>query len=379
MTAGRRPTLLKRHFFLVAAIAVVLVMGVAGGLKLAVGRDKDEGGPGGGGGRGAQVTQYVVAERPFVDRVEVLGQAKARQSITVTASTSDLVSAVHFRPGQFVPKGAVLVELNAREQDADILQAQATAELAESEYKRWQALADKGIAPRATAEQRKAEWQRARAAVAAQSSRKLDRVIRAPFAGTVGLSDTAPGQLISPGTPIVTLDDLSVIKVDFQVPERYLPVLQVGAPIQATADALPGVSLSGRVAVLDTRVDPNTRALTARAEFANPQGRIKPGMLIRVALDHGSRTAPAAPESAVQFEADTAFVMKIVDQGERKTAQRVVVLPGAREGGFIELREGVRVGDKLVADGLNRVQPNQPVRVAGQGGAGQGGQRSAAR
>lgn len=366
--------MLKRHFFLVAAVAVVLMMGVAGGLKLAVGRDKGEGGPGGGGGRGAQVTQYVVAERPFVDRVEVLGQAKARQSITVTASTSDLVSAVHFRPGQFVPKGAVLVELNAREQDAGIVQAQANVELAESEYKRWQELADRGIAPRATAEQRKAQWQTARAVLLAQSSRKQDRVVRAPFAGTVGLSDAAPGQLINPGTPIVTLDDLSLIKVDFQVPERYLPVLQAGTPIQATADALPGVLLSGRVAVLDTRVDPATRALTARAEFANPGGRIKPGMLIRVALDHGSRVAAAAPESAVQFEADTAFVMKIAQQGEKKIAQRVVVLPGAREAGFIEIRDGVRVGDKLVADGLNRVQPNQPVRLAG----GKGGQRQAA-
>ncbi|MBC6982728.1 efflux RND transporter periplasmic adaptor subunit [Caulobacter sp. 17J80-11] len=366
----------KRHFFLVAAIAVVLTMGVAGGMKLAFGRDKGgPGGGGGGGGRGAQITQYVVAPRPFVDRVEVLGQAKARESITVTAPTSDLIAAVHFRPGQSVAKGAVLVELVTRQQDADVMQAQATADLAEAEYKRWQTLADKGIAPRATAEQRKAEWQRAKAAVVAQNSRKLDRVIRAPFAGTVGLSDTAPGMLVSPGTPIVTLDDLSVIKVDFQVPERYLPILQVGAPIQATADALPGVTLNGRVAVLDTRVDPATRALTARAEFANADGRIKPGMLIRVGLDHGSRTALAAPESAVQFEADTAFVMKITPQGEKTVAQRVVVLPGSREGGFIEIRDGLMAGDKIVADGLNRVQPNQPVRLAGAKG-GEGGHGS---
>jgi membrane fusion protein (multidrug efflux system) len=105
----------------------------------------------------------------------------------------------------------------------------------------------------------------------------------------IGLSDAAPGQLVTPGVQVATLDDLSTINVDFQVPERYLNVLRTGMPIDARADAFPEQAIAGRIARIDTRVDPATRAITARASFANPGGRIKPGMLMRIAVVQGQR------------------------------------------------------------------------------------------
>ncbi|MGC4107200.1 MAG: efflux RND transporter periplasmic adaptor subunit [Thermomicrobiales bacterium] len=104
----------------------------------------------------------------------------------------------------------------------------------------------------------------------AAEARQADRVIRAPFSGVVGLTDIAPGAVINPGAAIVTLDDLSVVRVDFQVPDRFLSAVREGQDIAATADSFPGQTFRGRVAKLDTRIDERTRALTARAEIPEP-------------------------------------------------------------------------------------------------------------
>jgi membrane fusion protein (multidrug efflux system) len=363
----------RRHFFLIAAGAALLLMVVLGGLKMATGDAGAKGkGPGGAGGRAASVAQVVVTARPFADRISVLGVAKGRQSVTITSDTAELVTAVHFRDGQAVSRGQVLVTLKATEQDAGVAEAQARENQAARDYARWKTLADKGIAPKATAEQYLAALETARASTGAARARRGDRVIRAPFAGIVGLSDIAPGALISPGSPIVSLDDLSLIRVDFDVPDRYLAVLREGSPILATPDAYPDQSFTGRIAQVDTRIDTATRAITARAEFANAGRRIKPGMMMRVEVEHGQRTALSVPETAVQYEGDQAFVFVITPRDQGAVARKAPVTPGAAEGGFVELREGVKAGDKVVADGLNRLQDGQQVRLPGQGGGPQG-------
>lgn len=370
-------TTVKRHFFLAAAVAVVLLMVLAAGLKLAFGKDDKEGGPRGpggpGGGRAQQVSVAVVSPRPFSDTIEVLGVAKGRESLTVTSSTTELITRVMFRDGQYVRRGQALVELQAREEDAGIISARASLAQARKDRDRWKTLADKGIAPRVQYEQAQTAYETAAAQVRAAEARRGDRVIRAPFSGVVGLTDVTPGSLINPGAKIATLDDVSVIRVDFPVPERYLGALSAGMPIQATSDAFPGQSFSGRIALLDSRVDERTRAITARAEIPNPGGQIRPGMMMRVAIERGLRTAPSAPESAIQFEGDTAFAYKIVDQpGKGPSALRTIVRRGANQDGFVEILDGLRAGDRIVASGLNRIQPNAPVRIAGANGRGKG-------
>lgn len=373
--ASEPPVVIKRHFFLVAAAVALALMVVAGGFRvLASGPEKEgggPGGPGGGGGRGGQqVAAASVEVRPFTDAIEVLGVAKGRQSVTITASNTELITRVMFRDGQRVARGTPLVELQASEEDAAIVEARAEVDQARKAYDRWRELAERGYAPRATVEQYEAAYATARARLTAAQARRGDRVIRAPFSGVVGLSEVTPGTLVNPGAPIVSLDDLSVVRVDFDVPERFLAALRPGARIVAVADALDGSTFSGRIADLDTRIDERTRAITARAEFANPGGAIRPGMLMRVRIVEDGRQSAAVPESAIQFQGDNAAVFKIVPQGERTVAQRVTVLTGARENGFVEIRDGLTAGDRVVASGLNRVQPNQPVRVAGGGGQG---------
>lgn len=354
--------MIRRHFFLIAAATFLGLMLLGGALKLATAKPESKGGPG---GRAAAVSQAIVASHPFADSIEALGVAKGRESVTITSNTSELVTAVRFRDGEQVARGQVLVELKAGEEDAGLIEAQARLAQAERDYNRWKSLADQGIAPKATAEQYRSALDTARAGVEAARARKLDRVIRAPFAGVVGLTDVAPGALISPGAPIVTLDDLSMVRVDFQVPDRYVPVLAEGSPIVARADAWPAESFQGRIARLDSRIDATTRAITARAEFPNPGRRIKPGMSMRVSIAHGARQGLAVPEAAVQFEGDQAFVFVITPRADGFSARKQAVDTGATEGGFVEITTGVRAGDRVVADGLNRIQDGQPVKVAG--------------
>lgn len=343
-----------------------------GGAAAARSQGGPRGGGGGGGRRASEVTAATIVEHPFVDRLEVLGVAKGRESVTLTSNTSEMIESVHFRPGQTVSRGQILVQLKSNEEDADILEARADVALAKSNAERWAELGKRGFAPQATVEQYQSTYDRARATLAAAESRRGDRVIRAPFSGVIGLTDIAPGTLISPGTAIATLDDISMIRVDFDIPDRYLPLVREGQGITATTDAYPGEHYAGRIARLDTRIDERTRALKARAEFPNPGGRLKPGMLIRVGIDRGQRMALAAPESGVQFSGAGSYVLVITKRGDALVAQQRPVVTGLNEGGFVEIREGAEAGERIVADGLNRIQPNQTVSLRGEGRQRQG-------
>ena len=372
----------KRHFFIIAAACLVGLMVLAAVLKITLADDKGgAGGPGGrggpGGGRGQAVAEATATPREFADQIRVLGVARSKRSVNITSNSTELITRVMFTDGQRVAAGTPLVELQAREEDADLIQARAQLAQAQREYDRYKILAERGVAPRVTAETAETALQTARAAVSASEARRGDRVLRAPFAGVLGLTSVTPGTQISPGSVITTLDDISAIRVDFPLPERYLGVLQVGTPLTATADAYADETVSGRIALLDTRVNEQTRAVIARAEFPNPGNRIRPGMMMRVAVQQGRRQSLSVPEAAVQYEGQGAFVYRIARGENGTTAQRVEVQTGAVEGGFVEILSGLDNNDRVVASGLNRIQPGAPVTVGG-GPASQKGGASAA-
>lgn len=371
----------KRHFFIILAGVVVALMLVAALLKITLGGNEAQGGPrgpGGPGGRGGQAVEVTTpVARAFSDELKVLGVARSLRSVNITSATSELVTRVMFRDGQQVAAGTPLVELQAREEDAAIITARAELTQAQREYDRYKILSERGVAPRVLAEQAETSLATARAAVSAAEARRGDRVLRAPFSGVLGLSTVTAGTLISPGTVITTLDDMSAVRVDFAVPERFLSNLRSGTPLSATADAFPGETFSGRIALMDVRVDEQTRAVTARAEFPNPGGRIRPGMMMRVAVQRGQREALSVPEAAVQYEGAGAFVYRLAGGDEGTIAQRVEVQTGTVENGHVEIVSGLSANDRVVASGLNRIQPGAPVRDARQN-AGQAAGKGAA-
>ena len=360
-------------------------MVVAGGWKLTIGKKQGPGGPpgaamaaqkgggapkGGGGMGGPPPVKLVPAQsKTFTDAIDVIGVAKGRQSVTLTAATTQLVERVRFTDGQSVAKGQVLVELKSTEQSAGSAQAQARLVQAQRDYDRWKQLAAQGYASKTALDQREATYLAAKADVDAARARESDRMVRAPFAGVMGLSDIAPGMLINPGVAIVTLDDISAVRVDFEVPDRYLASVRQGQPLVARIDAYPGETIQGRIQTLDTRIDERTRAFTARAEFPNPGGKLKPGMMMRIGIARGQRDVVTAPEAAVSVQGDTAFVYVVKRDGDRSIAEQRAVLTGARQNGLVEIREGLQVGEQIVADGLNKIQPGQPVRVQAPAGA----------
>lgn len=372
--------MIKRHFFLIAAGVLLVLMVLAVVLRMAFAGDEKaggRGGPGGAGGRGQAVSAANVAQREFSDQIRVLGVARGRRSVNITSSTSELITRVLFTDGQRVAAGAPLVQLQAREEDAGVGEARAQVDQARSMYNRYKTLSDRGFASPMMVEQYQTELATAQASLAAAQARQGDRTIRAPFAGVLGLSTVTAGTLVNPGGIIATLDDIDVVRVDFPIPERYLSVLRPGVPITASIDAYGDETFSGRIALIDTRVNEQTRSVTARAEIPNPGGRIRPGMAVRVAVQQGQRTSVAAPEAAVQYEGEGAFVYRIARGENGSTAQRVEVEAGAVEGGFVEILSGLNAGDRIVASGLNRIQPNAPITVAGAGGQ-RGGARQGA-
>lgn len=315
--------------------------------------------------RGAVIVSLAVAStRSFVDRIDVLGVAKGRRSVTITSNTTGLVTAVHFTDGQKVREGQVLVDLRALEENAGVAEAEAKLKLAAANYRRWKPLGDQGIASKATMDQYKAALDQAQANLDGARARVGDHVIRAPFAGAVGLSDIAPGALVNPGAPIVSLDDLSVVRVDFDIPDRYLDVLREGLSITARTDASSGRVERGRIAYIDTRVDQQTRTVKARAEFPNADGRLKPGVLMHVGIDESERTALAVPESAIQYEGELTFVFVVNRRGSRLIAEQRQVLVGAAQDGFAEIRSGLKSGEAVVSDGVNRVSSGQVLSLA---------------
>jgi membrane fusion protein, multidrug efflux system len=278
--------------------------------------------------------------------------------VAITSRTSNIVTAIHFSDGQTVKAGQVLVELDNERANADLAVATAAFEESRSQFNRSRELLASQVLSKAQYEQLEATMKANEARVASAKAVLSDTYIRAPFSGGVGMRRVSLGALISPGTVITTLDDISSIKVDFAVPESYVGQLRAGQVVKARTNAYPGREFSGRVVSIDSRVDPATRAVTVRAVVANSNAALKPGMFLTVALAQDSRAAVSVPEEALVPEQARQFVYVI----EGDVARKREVLLGRREPGFVEITDGVKVGDRVVVEGTIKLRDGAPVR-----------------
>lgn len=325
-----------------------------------------KGGKGKGGGMGMDapaVTVTTVTPQTFYDVVQAIGTAQARESIVVSAKVTDVIRAIRFESGDRVARGQVLVELSSVEQSADLEEARASREVARRDYERFRDLGEKGFAPAAKVEQARAAYEQADARVRAGQSRMGDRVIRAPFAGVMGLRSASPGALVRPGDVIGTLDDVSSIKLDFDVAESQIAQARVGADIVARSASQPGRTFAGKVDDVDTRVNTQSRTLRVRAIIPNQDGMLKPGMLMSVELRSNPRMALAAPEVAVTERSDGSYVFMVAEREGKPVAAQTLVRTGQRSGGLVEILSGLPEGSRIVVDGVQRARPGQPVRI----------------
>jgi membrane fusion protein, multidrug efflux system len=301
----------------------------------------------------------VRAER-VSQKLEALGNARANESVDVSSKTSNVVTAIRFRDGERVKRGQVLVQLDDAQVRADVAAAEAAVTESESQYNRSRELLSTQALSKSSFEQLEATLKSNRAKLAAANARLEDTVIRAPFSGRVGLRRVSVGTLISPGSVITTLDDTSVIKLDFSVPENFLASLREGLTVRATAPAFPGRSFAGKVASIDSRVDQATRSVTVRALLANEDGALKPGMFLNVALANDEREALVIPEEALTPEAERQFVFVVADG----KAERREVRIGGRRPGSVEILAGLAAGEQVVIEGTQKVRDGSRVRAA---------------
>jgi len=297
----------------------------------------------------------------FVDMIEAIGTARANEQVTIASLVTERLERVLFDDGMAVGKGQLLAVLSSGQENAALKGALAAEAEATAQYGRIKNLFDQGVATKAQLDQQLAAAEGARANVAEARAAVGDRMIRAPFAGYTGLRTISAGAVVNSGTPLVTISDLSRIKVDFTVPETQLQALRIGQEIEAIAAAFPNTPFTGKITSIDPVIDPSTRAVLVRATLPNPGARIKPGMLMTVHVRTGERVSDAVPELAVIGNGDARFVYVVTSQGK---AKQVSVKTGVRDGGLIEVT-GLPAGAKVIGEGVVKVADGMAVKLRG--------------
>ena len=335
-------------------------------------RASTPGGARGGAGAPALVEVDTVKTGRIVETREAVGTVRAYESITVTAKVSGVIEKIDFEEGQKVKTGDALVHFDAAERRADIEQAVAETKRATAQrnevaqrLERAQALRRSGAGTEAQVEDLTAQIQTLTSAIASAEARSRaaearleDLVLRAPFAGRIGTRAVSVGAYVSPGTRITSLDDLSRVRLDFSVPENLLASLQPGQVVRAISAAFRDRVFEGKVAVIDTRVDPLTRTVRLTADFDNPDEALRPGMFLSVSLQVTAKDdAVVVPEEAVVSEG----LRHIVFVVQNNVVERKVVRIGQRQNGQAEILEGVRPGETIVVRGVQRVRPGATV------------------
>lgn len=321
-------------------------------------------GGGGGGGKAApvMVETQVVATRALADDVSAVGSLVSNESVVLRPEVSGRIEAIRFRDGEPVQRGAVLVELDAAVQRAELQQARANLTLAEADFRRTQDLFGRKFVSRSSLDDARAKLEVARAGVALAQARLARMQIRAPFDGVVGIRSVSPGDFVKDGDALINLEDIATLKLDFRLPELYLDRVRPGQTLELSSDVLPGERFAATVEAIDPLVDAEGRAVRLRARLANPDMRLRPGVFVRVRLILAERGEVAmVPEAAlVPAPGDVQFVYRVADG----KVQRVNVRTGQRRDAMVEIVDGLQPGMVVVTAGQLKLRDGADVKVA---------------
>lgn len=315
------------------------------------------------------VTTVTAQRESWPSTLTLIGSAAAIEGVTVSADLPGTVDKIHFESGQWVHEGDVLVELDTRQERAQLANMEAQRDLAKINYGRAQQLANEGVISRsdydtATAQQKATEAQVGdiRAAIARKT-------IRAPFSGVLGIRQISLGQYLAAGQAIVSLQSLNPIYVNFGVPQQETPKIALGRSLRVTSNDLPRLALNGRITALDSVVNEQTRNIQVQATLTNPGGRLRPGMFVQVELPLGNaRAIIPLPASAINYApyGDSVFVVTDMKDPKGKpyrgVRQQVVKVDGTR-GDQVAVVSGVNPGDEIVSAGVFRLRNGAPIRV----------------
>lgn len=309
----------------------------------------------------ALVEAAPIAHATFTDSLDAVGTALANEQVVLSAPVTERITSINFTDGGYVTRGQVIAILAVGQEKAELAAAEAQALQARQQLDRIQALKRRGFATTASLDQQVAAAGSATASAQLARASIGDRIIRAPFAGWVSLRTVSPGAIVTAGTPIVTVSDISRIKLDFTVPETRLATIREGQPIKAVSAAWPDRPFAGTIATIDPVIDPATRAVRVRAILPNPGRLLKPGMLLTVNVVARERQSLAVPELSIVGDGEDRYVFLIED----RKAKRVKVATGVRQNGLVEIVGGLKPGQSIVTEGVVKLTDGVPVRLPG--------------
>ena len=315
------------------------------------------------------VTTVIATPQPWDTTINAIGTVAAVNGVMVSADMPGLVDQILFDSGQRVSQGDVLVRLDTKEERAQLAAAQAQLNLARLDLQRTQGLLPSGVIPQSTHDQTAAQYKQAEARVGEINAAIARKTIRAPFAGTLGIREINRGQYLAGGAPIVSLQSLQPVYVNFSVPQQVLGLVIPGATVQVTGDALGGETEVGKIAAVDSVIDEATRNARVQGVFANRAGKLKPGMFVQAQLAKGVSTSVIAlPASAISYApfGDSVFIVEqVAGPGGKKyrgVRQQFVKLGGSR-GDQVGILTGVKPGEEVVTSGVFKLRPGAAVEV----------------
>lgn len=314
-----------------------------------------------GGARGTPVELAVVETISFPRGLSAIGNLRSNESTMLSAEVAGRVAAIDFTEGQPVKKGQLLVQLDDDVAQAELAQAKANLNLAESRFDRSGRLQTAGFVSKEAREDAQNLLLLQQAAYKLAQA-KLDKTrIEAPFDGIVGLRSVSVGEYVSAGQDIAPVEDTATLKADFRLPERYLGNIQVGQTLELQVDARPGSLFAGQVYAISPLIEEGGRSILVRARVDNKAGLLRPGMFARVQLITDESMAVVVPESALSPSGQTQYVYRLTE-GQ---AERVAVRIGERRAGLVEILEGLEPGQLIVIAGLQRVRNGAPIAPLG--------------
>jgi len=296
-------------------------------------------------------------------QIEAIGTARASQGVELSVQIGGVVTEIAFKPNQRVEAGQVLIRIDDAVERAELRAAEAQLELAQTQLRRQADLRQRGVAAQSTYDEAAARVASNRAEVDRLRAVLDRKEIEAPFAGVVGIPRLDVGAYVQPGTPVVTLQDLDTMQVDFTVSEQTAGSLALDQPVEFRFRQ-GQAPLAGRIVGIDPRVDAETRLVTVRAEVTDAKGAIRPGEFVRANVLLPEENVIALPQTAVVNSLYGDYLYR-VDKAEdgKLVARQVFVQVGRRSGGMVEVAKGIEPGQTVVTSGQNKLQNNAPVAI----------------
>jgi membrane fusion protein (multidrug efflux system) len=316
------------------------------------------------------VTTVVAKSQTWPSTLSVIGTAAAIQGVTVSADLPGTVDKIHFESGQSVHEGDILVELDTRQEKAQLANLEAQRDLARIQYGRSEELVKAGVISKSEYDNAAAQQKATEAQVGDIKAAIARKTIHAPFSGILGIRQISLGQYLAAGQAIVSLQALNPIYVNFGVPQQDTPKMKIGRALRVTNQDLPGVGFSGKITALDSVINEQTRNIQIQATLPNPGGKLRPGMYVQVELPLGQpRNVIPLPASAINYApyGDSVYVvtdMKDPKSGKtyRGVRQQIVKIEGS-QGDQVAITSGLNPGEEVVSAGVFRLRNAAPVEV----------------